>query len=541
MQFCFAQFNAWEYEKTQSVSAGLAQEVVKGLISGVGWREHSWLQFRFAWSEGAWQFKALFVIAALLLIGGAATAHAWVPLLARNAWRLMGAADGAGALTKPAESSVILILVLLTTYLTAKVKTVLDHPLTVQLDTYLKLPDYGQHLGLIPILKRQIRTLCHMRIGRAREKWMIRLCRAFPSMPFRWVLRQYMRWRGRKQAQHRRLVVYVDDLDRCGTECIVQTLDAVRLVMDIPDVIVVIAIDHRIALKAVAEHYKDLADGARPREAIARDYLGKIIQLPILLSAAHKEGLELFIEEKLFPEAVDDETPTTPTGVTPTPGKTGHSTDRTEEAGAKPAGKRETGPKLPPAVVDAGPGSVSPPAQVTDEPARQRQTRPEPTVEFLQQQMQHTTTERKLFTELSRTLRITNPRQLTRLRNCYRLLKTMVAFQGRHGDGSLRLDPPRLMRLLFWHEFLGQCPQSVRDSSKQHLSTAEGQLPEPLQSVLSDVRGNKKLREAVLEAENSDIERLVKALILPHSVVESDRANAIQSKRTAKRVPGARR
>ena len=89
-----------------------------------------------------------------------------------------------------------------------------------------------------------------------------------------------------------------------------KVLDAIRLVMTIPNVIVMIGIDHRIAFKAIGKHYEELADGGDTRGAgeIARDYLGKIIQLPLRLRAASHEELRDYVFEKLFDKKniVDD-------------------------------------------------------------------------------------------------------------------------------------------------------------------------------------------------------------------------------------------
>ena len=61
----------------------------------------------------------------------------------------------------------------------------------------------------------------------------------------------------------------IEDLDRCGAKCINETLDAVRLIVDLPGVIVVLLIDHRIAFKAVEQRFSPLADGLRSSQVIA--------------------------------------------------------------------------------------------------------------------------------------------------------------------------------------------------------------------------------------------------------------------------------
>jgi hypothetical protein len=61
-----------------------------------------------------------------------------------------------------------------------------------------------------------------------------------------------------KVLPRRRLLFVVDDLDRCSPEGIFKTFEAIRLVLDLPQVIVVVAVDQRIALAALALHYEKL-------------------------------------------------------------------------------------------------------------------------------------------------------------------------------------------------------------------------------------------------------------------------------------------
>jgi hypothetical protein len=53
--------------------------------------------------------------------------------------------------------------------------------------------------------------------------------------------------------------------------------------MNLENVVVIIAIDPRMALAALANHYHDLAEKWSDQSShdIARDYLGKIFTIPI--------------------------------------------------------------------------------------------------------------------------------------------------------------------------------------------------------------------------------------------------------------------
>jgi CheY-like chemotaxis protein len=68
--------------------------------------------------------------------------------------------------------------------------------------------------------------------------------------------------------QHRMLVVFVDDLDRCSNEQIIQVCEAMKLYLDVPGIVFVLACDGDVVLRAVRERAN-----AEP------GYLDKIIQV----------------------------------------------------------------------------------------------------------------------------------------------------------------------------------------------------------------------------------------------------------------------
>jgi hypothetical protein len=59
-----------------------------------------------------------------------------------------------------------------------------------------------------------------------------------------------------------RIILYVDDLDRCPPARVVEMLEAVHLLLAVPLFVVVVAIDPRWLLRSVALHYRDILDVA---------------------------------------------------------------------------------------------------------------------------------------------------------------------------------------------------------------------------------------------------------------------------------------
>jgi hypothetical protein len=80
-----------------------------------------------------------------------------------------------------------------------------------------------------------------------------------------------------------RIVLYIDDLDRCPPARVVEVLAAVHLMLALPLFVVVVAVDPRWLLGALRHHYRELfaADtGAGGQLATPLDYLDKIFQIP---------------------------------------------------------------------------------------------------------------------------------------------------------------------------------------------------------------------------------------------------------------------
>jgi KAP family P-loop domain len=100
------------------------------------------------------------------------------------------------------------------------------------------------------------------------------------------------------------LVVFIDDLDRCLPDTIVDVLEAVRLFLAVPKTAYVIGADERIIQHAVARRYPEL-----PGQAIdiSRDYLEKIVQIPMriprMTAAEIETYLNLLMCELDLPEA----------------------------------------------------------------------------------------------------------------------------------------------------------------------------------------------------------------------------------------------
>ena len=84
-----------------------------------------------------------------------------------------------------------------------------------------------------------------------------------------------------------RIVLYIDDLDRCPPDKVVQVLEAVQLLLNTNIFIIVLAIDDRYIGRALEQVYRGvLKRGGTPSGV---DYLEKIIQIPYRMRPINKD------------------------------------------------------------------------------------------------------------------------------------------------------------------------------------------------------------------------------------------------------------
>jgi hypothetical protein len=88
-----------------------------------------------------------------------------------------------------------------------------------------------------------------------------------------------------------RIILYIDDLDRCSPEKVVEVLEAVHLLLAFELFVVVVAVDSRWLTSALTDELKALRNGqANGHRATPQDYLEKIFQLPFWVQPLSAEG-----------------------------------------------------------------------------------------------------------------------------------------------------------------------------------------------------------------------------------------------------------
>lgn len=114
------------------------------------------------------------------------------------------------------------------------------------------------------------------------------------SQEFQWKVEQLQKFFPRGPA---RVVVYIDDLDRCPPDRVVQVLEAVQLLVKTPLFIAVLAIDERYITRALEQFYKGVL--LRHGSPSGTDYLEKIIQLPYRVRPIMANNLETYLRSQV--------------------------------------------------------------------------------------------------------------------------------------------------------------------------------------------------------------------------------------------------
>lgn len=97
-----------------------------------------------------------------------------------------------------------------------------------------------------------------------------------------------------RDGEYRSVVVYIDDLDRCSPERIIQCLEAVKLFVNVDKTAFVIGADQRIIEHAIHERYKTPLQQTSISSPYS-DYLEKLIQLPYKLPKLSYSEQETYV------------------------------------------------------------------------------------------------------------------------------------------------------------------------------------------------------------------------------------------------------
>ena len=105
----------------------------------------------------------------------------------------------------------------------------------------------------------------------------------------------------------KRLVVIIDDLDRCKPERIIENLEAIKLFVNVPKTAFIIGADPRIVRHAIEFKYGSSNPIQDDNSRIVDDYLEKLIQLPYSLPKLSEPEVETYISMLICKREIGDE------------------------------------------------------------------------------------------------------------------------------------------------------------------------------------------------------------------------------------------
>ncbi|NVK64925.1 MAG: hypothetical protein HWE22_10080 [Flavobacteriales bacterium] len=186
--------------------------------------------------------------------------------------------------------------------------------------------DYIKHLGIITTIRKDFETLSDLFADKDKE--------INPTFNEKEKKRVEELNADRKEIEEafegygnrklNRIVLYIDDLDRCTDEKVLEVLQAVHLLMAFPLFTVVVGVDERSVHNALKysqlKRYQNIDSSIVSKtikEIQPREYLEKIFQIPFQLPQATEQGVEQLInhlipnpfEEESFEESEEVKTP----------------------------------------------------------------------------------------------------------------------------------------------------------------------------------------------------------------------------------------
>lgn len=160
--------------------------------------------------------------------------------------------------------------------------------------------DYRRHLGVLALIRRDFEKLATLFSEQRAEE----------------------RKGNGVQGDHtiNRIILYIDDLDRCPPDRVVQVLQAIHLLLAFPLFVVVVGVDARWVTRSLQESYEWLrmeeeddakddkpAMASRAQGATPHDYLEKIFQIPFWLKPMEDKACKQFLDGLTKDSLIGDE------------------------------------------------------------------------------------------------------------------------------------------------------------------------------------------------------------------------------------------
>jgi hypothetical protein len=267
-------FDAWRYENAVQIWAGLAHDITARLEKALPLRARLWSRIVYGVQRRPSEFWMNFVlpVVAAVVIGALVFASG----------KELGN-DVAGGQYQWLNTFIPIGSVALTVLFVMRRTQSAVKSISGRVLEYVAAPDYRGDMGY---QHRVIDDLEFLRKRMERRRW------------------RFRGWLPRRVRDTPRIVVFIDNLDRCSDDHVVEILQAINLTLGASDFYVFLGMDTEMVYNGVARHYGfEGGVGAEGAREFAESYLRKIIQLSFHLPITKPEGRLTFISRLFSLEA----------------------------------------------------------------------------------------------------------------------------------------------------------------------------------------------------------------------------------------------
>ena len=256
--------NAWKFDNQEEIWASLALATMEQIKQnhGLFWRLRFWWELtfsRFSFWSGLWQVIKQFIAPMLFSV------------IAAYYNVILGSFDVQLEALKLYGIPVLWTGAVISGFLS--VASIFNDPFQVSLDKVFDRPNY----------KDKVKFLSQF------EKDFARIVRAATNNGFGW--------------KRSKLVIFIDDLDRCEPPKSADIVEAVNLFLDAKGCVFVIGMDSESVARSIEVKYKDLFDRMVAENAgvvsLGRLFLEKIVQIPFSVPRATPQHITNLVNETL--------------------------------------------------------------------------------------------------------------------------------------------------------------------------------------------------------------------------------------------------
>ena len=265
-KFKFIEYNAWRNEHCLNITASIANTITDTLYE----KRNLFSRIMLAFKSQVLQKKdtitvSIFMLSVLALIVVTFMDTSKIPLL-KNSF-VSGVLD---------DYKYLLSFV---AFITATTWSFFKLPFTSKIKKLAEKPGFSQYLGVSEEIRGQVNALFD----------------ACTSINWFWL----------KEYKPEQYVLIIDDLDRCDHKSILQALEAVRVLSERPDMIVIICVDKTVLLNSVIRKYQESEiKQEEDSHVTARNFLAKIFQLSYELIDDQGATVNKFIGKRIYPVTV---------------------------------------------------------------------------------------------------------------------------------------------------------------------------------------------------------------------------------------------